>query len=91
MFSIEQCVAPDCKTLVEIRTDKNGGLPIAVNGFTGLTDDGDAVCRDHFCPTCGNYHADAAAFEQCEFDGCQALNMTLCGVKDPFAVLASYR
>lgn len=40
-------------------------------GYDGLTDDGDHVCSDCWCPTCRNFHTNARAFEQCEIDGGQ--------------------
>jgi hypothetical protein len=88
--AVEPCIVKHCNALVIIRYDRNGGLPIEANGYSGLTDDGEAVCQDHFCPTCGNYHEDAAAFDACEFHGPPAANLALCGVGDPYTVLAAY-
>jgi hypothetical protein len=88
--AVEPCIVKRCNALVPIRYDRNGGLPIEVNGYSGLTDDGDAVCSDHFCPTCGNFHEDVEAFEACEFHGRPTIDLTLCGVDNPHAVLAAY-
>jgi hypothetical protein len=87
---VEPCTVHHCNVLVAIHYDRNGGLPIEANGYSGLTDDGEAVCKDHFCPTCGNHHEDAEAFDVCEFNGPPPTNLTLCGVGDPYAILAAY-
>jgi hypothetical protein len=78
-FTLEQCCIRPCSAVVPVVISRNGGLPkIAADGYSGLTDDGDPVCRDHFCPTCGNAHSDAEAFELCEFYGRPKVNLTPC-------------
>lgn len=80
-----------CGDGVNIIIRRDGGLPTAdATGYTGITDDGDAVCRDHFCPVCGNAHAAADQFDACEFYGARPLDLTTCGVSDPYKVLAAY-
>lgn len=91
-FTLEQCIARPCGAMVGIVIDLDGGLPkIAADGYSGLTDDGYAVCRDHFCPICGHYHHDEHEFEVCEFNGRSAPNLTLPNLcRDPYKVLAAF-
>lgn len=89
--SVEQCTARPCGALVSIAIDNNGGLPVAVNGYNGLTDDGDPVCSDHFCPTCGGAHIDVAQFERCAFTGVRTLDLTpICSRETALLVLDRY-
>lgn len=88
----ECCIASPCGALVTIIINHNGGLPtMDAVGYSGITDDGDAVCRDHFCPTCGNFHSEAAQFERCAFEGRHDIDCTpLCSRATALAVLARY-
>lgn len=64
----EPCIV--CKAPVAITFTANGGLPtVNAVGYSGLTDDGDAICRDHFCPTCGGGHLTIEQFDRCGFYG----------------------
>ena len=80
-----------CKQGVTIIIRRDGGLPtVDATGYSGITDDGDAVCRGHFCPVCGDAHETAEQFEDCEFYGPPRVDLTICGVSDPYKVLAAY-
>lgn len=69
-FTLEQCTVRPCSAMVGIIVSRNGGLPkMDATGYSGITDDGEPVCRDHFCPTCGCAHTTAEQFEACEFYG----------------------
>jgi hypothetical protein len=80
-----------CRAMVTIAIDRDGGIPIAADGYTGLTDDGDEfVCRDHYCPVCGGYHTNVAAFDRCAHYGVEDVDMTPpCSVEAAYAVLGA--
>ena len=70
IHSIAPCVGCENKVTAVINDPFEGALATCdPRGYDGLTDDGDHVCPDCWCPTCRNYHTDARAFEQCEIDG----------------------
>jgi len=71
------CAAKGCTTLVRVAIEANGGLAIAdPTGYTGITADGDElVCPEHWCATCGQHHATALDFENCQFYGVREPNM----------------
>lgn len=81
-----------CKTPVVVDIDPNGGIPVDVHGYNGLTDDGDTfACRDHFCATCGGTHTAAYDFELCEFRGTRTPDLDPpCSADVAYAVLAQY-
>jgi len=78
-FTLEQCTVRPCSAVVPVVISRNGGLAkIDATGYSGLTDDGDAVCRDHFCPVCGNAHTEADEFDDCAFYGPLTVDLTPC-------------
>lgn len=69
------CVGCSCPVSVEIEHD--GGIALADHtGYSGFNDDGDYVCRDCFCPTCGDHHTDAEAHDRCNFEGRFTIDLT---------------
>lgn len=91
MHSLETCVVTGCGALIDIEYADDGALSkVDVHGYSGLTDDGDPICRDHWCATCGYFHTDVGQFDACQFTGPETPNMTIptpCGVTDPIALL----
>ena len=66
-----------CGALVTVEIARDGGLATADHtGYSGFTDDGDHVCCDCFCPTCGDRHTEAAQFDTCAFRGRLCIDIT---------------
>lgn len=69
-FTLEPCCIRPCSATIGVVIGKDERLArIAADGYSGLTDDGEAVCRDHFCPVCRGAHAAEEQFEACAFYG----------------------
>jgi hypothetical protein len=82
-----------CNTPVEVTIALATGAPLVdATGYSGLTNDGDDyACRDHYCPTCGNTHGDAATFDNCAFRGVPYIDTRpLCSRAEALATLAHY-
>jgi hypothetical protein len=88
---LEQGPCKVCNATVVVEIRRDGGIPVTADGYTGLTDDGDDyVCRDHYCPACGGYHTNAAAFDRCAHYGVDEVDMTPpCSVEAAYAVLGA--
>lgn len=54
--TIEPCTVCDHEVLIGIAR---------ADGYDGLTDNGDPVCTDHWCPVCHLAHDTAELFQAC--------------------------
>jgi hypothetical protein len=87
VHNVDFCVVPDCKTLVEVATDTNGGLAVVdAYNYSGISADGDHICRDHFCDSCGLWHDHPRGYDRCA----NPPALPTCDRATALTVLASY-
>lgn len=66
IITLEPCTIPSCGQLVQL-PEHTEPINVDTHGWDGLTDDGDPVCRDHWCAACHGAHGTPEEFDACEF------------------------